>query len=189
VRRFLACVAAAFSVLSLSACGHQNASSNPESGYVSGNGSTQYVNVAKRDAVVTLDGTTLTGETFTLASLKNQVVVVNVWASWCAPCRAEATALSNVHTQFADQSVSFVGINTRDSSAAALAFTKRFATGYPSLQDSDGVLTLAFGNLGPSATPTTIVLDRKHRVAARILGEVTESELRSVIRAVMLDGV
>ena len=156
---------------------------------MSGNGSTQYISVAKRDAVVVLNGTTLAGKSFTLDSLKNQVVVVNVWASWCAPCRAEATALSNVHSQFAHQDVSFVGINTRDSTAAALAFTKRFSTGYPSLQDSDGVLTLAFGNLGPSATPTTLVLDRKHRVAARILGVVTEAELRSVIRAVLQDGV
>ena len=112
-----------------------------------------------------------------------------MWASWCAPCRSEATALSNVYAQFAHKEVSFIGINTRDSNAAALAFTKRFATGYPSLQDADGVLTLAFGNLGPSATPSTIILDRKHRVAARILGPVTEAELRSVIRAVLLDGV
>jgi thiol-disulfide isomerase/thioredoxin len=189
VRRFLACVAAVVSLLPLSACGHQNTSSNPESGYISGNGSTQYITVAKRTVQVALNGKTLEGKSFSLSSLDHQVVVVNIWASWCAPCRAEATALTNVHTQFAGKHVSFVGINTRDSTAAALAFTKRFTTGYPSLQDADGVLTLAFGNLGPSATPSTIILDAKHRVAARILGEVTEAELRSVVRAVLQDGV
>lgn len=189
MRRFLACIAAVVSFLPLSACSHQSTSSGPESGYVSGNGSTQYISVAKRDAVIALAGTTLTGHALDISSLSDHVVVVNVWASWCAPCRAEATALSNVHSQFANKNVAFVGINTRDSKAAAQAFTKRFATGYPSLQDADGVLTLSFGNLGPSATPTTIVLDRKHRVAARMLGEVTEAELRSVIRAVLQDGV
>ena len=189
MRRFLAGVAAVVSLLPLSACSHPGTSSSPESGYVSGNGSTQYVAVAKREGAVSLSGTTLEGKHYSISSLKNQVVVVNIWASWCAPCRAEATALTNVHSQFARKNVSFVGINTRDSTAAALAFTQRFTTGYPSLQDADGVLTLAFGNLGPSATPTTIVLDRQHRVAARILGEVTEAELRSVIRAVLQDGL
>ena len=189
MRRLLACVAAVVSLLPLSACSHPGTSSSPESGYVSGNGSTQYVAVAKRQDSVSLSGVTLDDKPFTINSLKNQVVVVNIWASWCAPCRAEATALTNVHSQFAQKHVAFVGINTRDSTAAAVAFTQRFTTGYPSLQDADGVLTLAFGNLGPAATPSTIILDRKHRVAARILGAVSEAELRSVIRAVLQDGV
>jgi len=189
VRRFLAGLAATVSLLAMSACSHQTTRSNPESGYVSGNGATQYIALGRRENPITLSGTTLDGKRYSIGSLKNQVIVVNVWASWCAPCRAEATALSNVHSQFASKSVAFVGINTRDSAAAARAFTKRFTTGYPSLQDADGVLTLAFGNLGPSATPSTIILDRKHRVAARILGGVTEAELRSVIRAVLQDGI
>ena len=81
----------------------------------------------------------------------------------------------------------FLGLNTRDGLAAAKAFTSRFITGYPSIQDQDGTLTLAFGNLGPAATPSTIILDRQGRVAARILGPITQGQLRSVVRAVLED--
>ena len=81
----------------------------------------------------------------------------------------------------------FVGLNTRDGLAAAQAFNNRFDTGYPSIRDKDGILTLAFGNLGPAATPTTIVLDKEGRVAARVLGPVTESQLRILINAVLED--
>ena len=113
--------------------------------------------------------------------------MVNVWASWCGPCRSEAVELANLANEFANQDVQFVGLNTRDGLAAAKAFNERFNTGYPSIQDQEGTLTLAFGNLGPAATPTTIVLDKEGRVAGRILGAITEASLRSLIKAVLED--
>ena len=88
---------------------------------------------------------------------------------------------------FKDQGVEFLGLNTRDGLAATKAFNERFKVSYPSIRDKDGQLTLAFGNLGPAATPSTIILDSQGRVAARILGPTTESELRVVLTAV-LDG-
>ena len=83
------------------------------------------------------------------------------------------------------QGVEFLGLNTRDGLAAAKAFNDRFKTSYPSIRDKDGQLTLVFGNLGPAATPSTIILDSQGRVAARILGPTTESELRVVLTAVL----
>jgi peroxiredoxin len=71
--------------------------------------------------------------------------------------------------------------------AAARAFNNRFPTGYPSIQDQDGQLILQFGNLGPAATPSTIVLDRQGRIAARILGPITQAQLRGVVNAVIED--
>ena len=89
--------------------------------------------------------------------------------------------------EFSNSEVQFIGLNTRDGLAAAKAFNSRFDTGYPSIQDKEGTLTLAFGNLGPGATPTTIVLDKEGRVAGRILGPITQAQLRSLIKAVLED--
>lgn len=172
----------------LAACsGTSNAGSSSETSYVAGNGVMTLVDAKDRGAVVKLAGQTLDGQALDIATYSGQVVVVNVWASWCGPCRAEAVELANVAKSFSGQGVQFVGLNTRDGLAAAKAFNKRFDTGYPSIQDKEGTLTLAFGNLGPAATPTTLVLDKEGRVAGRILGPVTEAQLRSLIKAVQED--
>ncbi|NBV90241.1 MAG: TlpA family protein disulfide reductase, partial [Actinobacteria bacterium] len=114
-----------------------------------------------------------------------KVVVVNLWASWCGPCRAEATVLANSYKELQPKGVEFVGLNTRDSLAAASAFNDRFPTGFESIQDQDGQLTLRFGNLGPAATPTTIVLDQSGLVAARVLGPITSAQLRGIVTAII----
>lgn len=165
-----------------------NSSTAGETSFVAGNGAMTLLEPADRGDRVELSGKTLDGADLELATYYGQVIVVNVWASWCGPCRAEATELANVAKEFLDRDVQFIGLNTRDGLAAAQAFNKRFETGYPSIQDKDGKLTLAFGNLGPAATPTTLVLDKEHRVAGRVLGPVTEAQLRSLIKAVLEDG-
>jgi thiol-disulfide isomerase/thioredoxin len=169
--------------LALASCG--GAGSTAETGYVSGDGSTVLVAQAKRDKPIELAGTSLDDEPIDIAQWRGDVVVINLWASWCAPCRSEAVTLEKVAQQLAPENVHFLGLNTRDGKAAAIAFNKRFPVGYPSIQDEDGTLTLVFGNLGPAATPTTIILDRQGRVAARILGPVEEAQLRDVTEAVV----
>lgn len=164
-----------------------SAGTDSETSFVAGDGSMTYVEATNRGAVVQLAGTTLDGAPLDIATYAGKVVVVNVWASWCAPCRAEATELANVAKEFENKDVQFIGLNTRDGLAAAKAFNDRFDTGYPSIQDKDGMLTLAFGNLGPAATPTTIVLDKSGKVSGRILGPVTEAQLRSLINATLED--
>jgi len=169
----------------LTGCSASSTGNTSDTGYISGDGSTVLLSPEERGEAISLAGETLEGTQLDIASWQGKLVVVNLWASWCGPCRSEAVDLENSYLQFKDQGVEFLGLNTRDGLAAAKAFNDRFNTSYPSIRDKDGQLTLVFGNLGPAATPSTIILDSKGRVAARILGPTTESELRVVLTAVL----
>ncbi|MCA0329385.1 MAG: TlpA family protein disulfide reductase [Actinobacteria bacterium] len=193
-RRLLAArwllVAAAASV-ALSACSAQTGSVDSSTRYVAGDGSTVLLAPADRQDAITAGGTTLDGTTLDLASLRGKVVVVNLWASWCAPCRAEASSLENVYGETRAKGVEFVGIVSggKDSVENARAFTRKFDVSYPSIYDGDNSVVLAFsGQLPPSAIPTTLVLDREGRVAARALGEVDRSRLLGMIEPVLAEG-
>jgi thiol-disulfide isomerase/thioredoxin len=185
VRKVSALVFAGACLLLLTGCSANTASNTSDTGYISGDGSTVLVSPEERGEAISLAGETLDGRKLDIANWRGKPIVVNLWASWCGPCRAEAADLENSYQQFKEQDVEFLGLNTRDGLAAARAFNDRFKTTYPSIHDKDGQLTLVFGNLGPGATPSTIILDSQGRVAARILGPTTESELRVVLTAVL----
>lgn len=157
-------------------------SSGSGTGFVAGDGSVIVIDAADRVAAPDISGTTLDGSSWTLSSAAGDVAVLNVWASWCAPCRAEAPALQRAWEQLADKGVQFIGLNTRDSMVAANRYVDRFAITYPSLSDPDGAIQLAFhDSLPPQAIPSTIVIDRRGQVAARILGVVDETTLTALV--------
>jgi thiol-disulfide isomerase/thioredoxin len=167
-----------FLALTLTACGGGGSSSSEES-FVSGDGSTTYIKIADRKIAPTITGMTLSGKNYTYA--KNSVAVVNVWASWCAPCRAEAPTLSALANKYTD--VSFIGILTRDNPATAEAFQRRFNLPYPTIID-DSILIGFKGSLPANAIPSTVILDKKGYVAARISGSVTVASLSELIEKV-----
>ncbi len=153
-----------------------------EGGFVGGDGSITVVPVAERSPAPQVTGELLGGGTFDSSTVTGKVIVYNVWGSWCAPCRKEAPALEAAARATADKA-QFVGINTRDlSPEPAEAFTRAFGVTFPSVFDPDGRELLKFGTqLPPSAIPSTIVVDAEGRIAARVLGEVTETTIRNIV--------
>ena len=129
-----------------------------------------------------LEGTTLEGEAFSLSGWAGKIVVINVWGSWCGPCRAETPDLVRLAREEAGRGVRFVGINTRDNPAAARSFIKRFDVPYPSVADDNGRLLLNFRNIIPTAVvPSSIIVDRQAKVAARVIGPVSYTTLKGLL--------
>lgn len=129
-----------------------------------------------------LEGRTLDDTAFDLADLDGQVVVINVWGSWCGPCRAETPGLVRLANKTADDGVQFVGIDTRDSLAGARAFVKNYDVPYPSVFDPTGQALLPFRDVIPSAAiPSSLVLDRDGDIAARVIGVVDEKSLAGIL--------
>ena len=129
----------------ISGCGAVSNSNTSDSGYISGDGTTILLSPKDRGDTISISGETLSGEQLDIAKWQGKPVVINLWASWCGPCRSEAVELEKSYLQFKSRGVEFLGLNTRDGLAAAKAFSDRFKTSYPSISDKDGQLTLAFG--------------------------------------------
>lgn len=137
---------------------------------------------SEREQIGEFRASTLDGDEVTDADLRAGVAVVNVWGSWCGPCRVEAPVLAQVAADYGDRVV-FLGLNVRDNADAARAFERSYGIPYDSVvPDESAALLLKFGSsLRTSAVPVTLVLDGEGRVAARVLGAVDESTLRGLI--------
>jgi peroxiredoxin len=171
----------------LSACAPDSVSesflSGENTGYVAADGAIEEFAPAERGEPVDFGGVTENGDAFDSADLAGQVTVVNFWYAGCAPCRLEAADLESVWQEYEDQGVSFIGVNTRDQADTAIAFADEYDVTYPSLIDVDTAeAKLAFAEVVPiSATPTTLVLDKQGRVAARIIGPIDGTSILSTL--------
>ncbi|SDS63197.1 Thiol-disulfide isomerase or thioredoxin [Nocardioides scoriae] len=177
---------AALLVASLLA-GCSSTPSTGDKGYVDGSGGLTVLDPGGRTPPPgTVSGETLEGEQVSLDDYRGQVVVLNVWGSWCPPCRKEAPLLADAARELARDDVVFLGINTRDSSQAqGLAYQRRFDVPYPSIYDPSGRNLLKLrGTLTPNSIPSTVVIDQQGRVAARLLGDV---ESRSTLVGIVED--
>ncbi|MEC4017006.1 TlpA family protein disulfide reductase [Streptomyces sp. H27-D2] len=184
-RATVSAVGAAVAALALSACGSGGADGgSSDTKFVSGPGGIDTVAKADRTAAPLLAGEKLGGGRIDLADYRGKIIVLNVWGSWCAPCRAEATNLVKVANETKADGVQFVGINARDpNKAPAVKFEKEFKVPYPSLYDpvSKQMLRFPRGSLNPKAIPSTIVIDRHGKIAARTLTALSEKNLRKMV--------
>ncbi|SNU01976.1 Thiol-disulfide isomerase or thioredoxin [Ruaniaceae bacterium KH17] len=149
-------------------------------GYTAGDGSYTTWDVADRGEAVELAGETFQGDAVDLADFQGELVVINFWYAGCPPCRAEAPDLAAIYEDYPE--IHMLGINPRDDAGTAEAFERSFEVPYPSIWDKDAAGVAAMqGKVPLQAMPTTVVLDREGRVAARILGQIEPSLLRGLI--------
>lgn len=180
------CAVATTVALGAAGCAAQGSTESPSSDG-SQTGLVQEINVAQRQEAPRVRGTLLDGKGFDSAALAGKVVVYNVWGSWCGPCRGEAPALRRVANETFDRGVRFVGLNVRDNDVAARAFERRFKIPYASVRSSDSATALLrFGSALPrSAVPSTLVVDRHGRIAARVIGAGSYSTLSGLVSDVL----
>ena len=172
-------LALAFAVVTTGcSAGFDGLGATGDKGYIDGEGVITRLPVGERVKPGEVGGTTLDGDELNLSSYAGKVIVINVWGSWCPPCRAEADELAEAANEVMPKGVVFVGINTRDNSADnARAFERSQKVPYPSIYDPGGENLLAFHRtLSPNSIPSTVIIDKQGRVAASIMGRVTSAQ-------------
>jgi thiol-disulfide isomerase/thioredoxin len=185
----LACVAS----LGLAACGSggnsitKQANQGDDKNYLAGDGTLAQLAPGSRGKPVMLSGKLLDGTAWSTKDHPGKIIVVNVWGSWCPPCKAETPDLQKAWAQLQKQGVVMVGVDRQEGPQTAAAYLKSAGVTYPSLQDDGGAALVALQGKA-SATPSTIVLDKQHRIAARVSGPTTTATLTGLVHDVMSKG-
>ncbi|OZD72618.1 protein disulfide reductase [Rhodococcus sp. 05-340-1] len=190
MRRFFLAVCAASAIALVAGCstGTDAVAQGGTFQFVSPGGKTDiFYEPDERGTIGELSGPDLMteGKTTSLSDYDGDVVVLNVWGQWCGPCRGEADDLEDVYEATKSLGVEFLGINVRDESqTAAQDFVVSNNVSYSSIYDPPMRTLNALGGVPTSVIPTTVVLDRQHRVAAVFLRELLAEDLQPVVERV-----
>lgn len=185
----LACVTS----LGLAACSSdgnsitKQANQGDDKNYLAGDGTLAQLAPNKRGKPVLLSGTLLDGKPWSTKDHPGKVIVVNVWGSWCPPCKSETPDLEKAWKQLQKQGVLMIGVDRQEDPQTAAAYLKTAGVTYPSLQDDGGAALVALQGKA-SATPSTLVLDQQHRIAARVSGPTTTDTLTGLVQDVLSKG-
>ena len=189
-RRSLLAASGAALAFALAACSAkdplaQQANAGDNKNYIAGDGSVTEYAAKDRKAPVKFSSKLFDGSTVDSGTVAGKVTVLNFWYAACPPCRAEASDLKTLSEKYAD--VPFLGVNISDTSDVAKTFETKYDLAYPSIIDAQtAAVQLAFsGAVSPNAVPTTLVMDREGRVAARISGLIRDP----IILSGMIDRV
>lgn len=179
-RRITAVIGTLAVSTALVACSAAQDSATGSKGYIAGDGEIVLIAEDEREAAPRLAGEAVGGGQVDSGDFAGSPYVINVWAAWCAPCRAEADDLVRASQRL--DGVGFLGINTRDDQSAAEAFVRNHEIPYESLVDENGSELLSFyGLFNPKTLPTTLVVDSQGRIAALVTGPITETTLVDLV--------
>ncbi|MGF1427375.1 TlpA family protein disulfide reductase [Kitasatospora sp. LaBMicrA B282] len=190
--RMAALLTAAAAVLTVAGCSSTGSggSGDAQAGFVTGSSGIDTVPAAGRKPAPVISGTDLEGKQVSLADYSGKIVVINIWGSWCSPCRQEAKGLEQSYEKYQAQGVQFLGINTRDTSTTnARQFEVNQGITYPSIYDPDGTQILKFpkGSLNPESIPTTLVIDRQGRLAGRAMKPMSTYDLDAMLTPLLAE--
>jgi thiol-disulfide isomerase/thioredoxin len=143
--------------------------------------SVKEISPSERTAAPALSGVTVGGATLS-ASYAGHVTVLDLWGSWCTPCRQEGSTLGQAYQKYRSESVQFLGLDERDDNTAAQSFQTAFGIDYPSLRDPDSVLADRLSRfMSPDVVPSLVIVDPNGKVAATVQAAVTSAELDGMI--------
>lgn len=137
--------------------------------------------VNDREPAPDISGLSLDGKPVSLKDFLGQVVVVNTWASWCAPCEDELPIIIDVSQNYSRDGVKVLGINVQDKPADAKLFAEKLGINFESIVDADAKLLGALPGVPPRALPSTLIIDRNGNIGARIVGPVKPGVLEEIL--------
>lgn len=180
------CATVCAATLALTACSGGAGDSGGTFSFHSPGGQTEITyDEAERKPLAGLEGESLTdeGQTIKLSDFDGQIVVLNAWGQWCAPCRAEVDDLEEIQQHLQSEHLGTVlGINVRDQNPQiARDFLADNGVTYPSIYDPPFKTAASLGGVPSSVIPTTIVLDKQHRPAVVFLREVSAQDVLDVV--------
>ncbi|HEX3816459.1 MAG TPA: TlpA disulfide reductase family protein [Mycobacteriales bacterium] len=155
--------------------------------FVSATKKGEVIPAGKRHEAPPFSGTLLDGKSAKLSDYRGKVVALNFWGEWCPPCRVEAPDLQKVYAAEQARGLQIVGVDVKDDKGNAEQFIKMKHITYPNFWDPQGRAALTFRNFNPNAIPSTILLDRKGRVAGVYVTPLLDNDLSKVVKPLLAE--
>lgn len=169
----------------LTSCATSTNSKNDSIGYVAADGSAVLRDISERGDAIELTGKFLNGENWKLSEYRGQVLILNAWGPWCAPCRSEVPELQKLQDANFNNGLRIFGMATRTTSTAVLAFTDKYAITYSQIADYDSAIVSQIKGVPSATVPGTIFIDKLGRVAGFALGAADISLIRSLTKSLL----